>query len=453
MSVTVAGAHGTTITLPFGPGNGPLAAQLAGVISAGVDNGTITPFESLGGPPPVLPPGQIGEFIALTPVIATLSAGYKAVVMDASSATIMGGGGSNESVLAGLGNLTFFGDGGSGTIVTSDGTGDGNNFIDLNGNAAGTGGDWQVNTGNGNDTIMATTGNDTISAGTGNNLITLGSGNDLVNSQGNDTIIGGSGNATVGVSGSQNDVVVGGSGNLTFLNGSGNATVDGGTGSVTVFGGQGGGVFAGGTAGNNSITGGAGASTIFGGGNGDTLFAGTGPDQVVYAGSGNETLSAAFNSTGAMMTAGSGNDQVTGGVGNDTLVAGTGNETATGGLGADQFQFDNGSAGGMATINDFSAAQGDRVSLLGYNPNQVQEALANEQISNGNTTIMLADNTKITFMGVTNLNASDFTTGSLPGGGGGMGQGHGNGLGHGMGNGGHDNGLGNGGQDNGFGHS
>lgn len=450
MSVTVAGAHGTTLTLPFGPQNGPLAAQLAGVISAGVENGSIFAYESFGGPIPNPPPGETGEFIVTTPQIAKLPAAYTAVVMDASSATILGGGGANESVLAGLGNLTFFGDGGSGTIVTSDGTGDGNNLIVLNGNASGMGGDWQVNTGFGNDTIAALTGNDTINAGGGNNSILLGSGNDLVNSQGNDTIVGGSGNATVGVTGMHDVVVSGGSGNLTFLNGAGNATVQGGTGSATIVGGQGGGVFQGGSGGNNLIYGGAGATTIFGGGNGDSLFAGSGPDQVVYAGSGNETLSAVFDANGAMMTAGNGNDQVTGGVGNDTLVAGTGNETVTGGLGADQFQFDNGDAGGKATITDFSAAQGDRVALLGYNPNQVQEALAHEQISGGNTTITLADNTTITFIGVTNLNASDFVTGGNPGGG--CGTGHGNGLGHGMGNGGHDNGLGNGGQDNGFGH-
>src|SRR5579875_2950291 len=355
MSVTVAGALGTTLTLPFGPQNGPLAAQLAGVISAGVENGSIFAYESFGGPIPNPPPGETGEFIVTTPQIAKLPAAYTAVVMDASSATIMGGGGANESVLAGLGNLTFFGDGGSGTIVTSDGTGDGNNLIVLNGNASGMGGDWQVNTGFGNDTIAALTGNDTINAGGGNNSILLGSGNDLVNSQGNDTIVGGSGNATVVVTGMHDVVVSGGSGNLTFLNGAGNATVQGGTGSAT----------------------------IFGGGNGDSLFAGSGPDQVVYAGSGNETLSAVFDANGAMMTAGNGNDQVTGGVGNDTLVAGTGNETVTGGLGADQFQFDNGDAGGKATITDFSAAQGDRVALLGYNPNQVQQALAHEQISGG----------------------------------------------------------------------
>src|SRR5690348_11681998 len=157
-SVTVAGANGSTVTIPYDSQlNATLAGQLAAAITAGVNDGSITPYESFGNPPPLLPPGQTGEFILQNPGIAALSPEYKAVVVTASSATVFGGGAAGESVLSGMGNLTFFSDGGAGTVVA----GGGNNLIATTPGLGTSGGDWLINTGDGNDTILATTGSDT----------------------------------------------------------------------------------------------------------------------------------------------------------------------------------------------------------------------------------------------------------------------------------------------------
>ena len=80
-TVTVAGAHGQTVTLSFDSNaNAALAQKLAAAITAGVTGGSILPATDKDGPPPALLPGQTGEFVQTTSNPTFLSQGYKAVV-------------------------------------------------------------------------------------------------------------------------------------------------------------------------------------------------------------------------------------------------------------------------------------------------------------------------------------------------------------------------------------
>ena len=56
----------------------------------------------------------------------------------------------------------------------------------------------------------------------------------------------------------------------------------------------------------------------------------------------------------------------------------------------------------------FYQGKGDLVSLQGYGPDAVSTVLAQQTASGAGTTITLADNTSITFAGVSHLTASDF---------------------------------------------
>ncbi len=262
--------------------------------------------------------------------------------------------------------------------------------------------------GDGNDTIVAGSGNNTIFTGRGANIVGLDGGSATVVSEGRgDTIIGGTGSATVGASTSA--IVFNRGGALTFVGGNERSTVVGGTGSVTVSGGAGGGLFTGGTGGNNVITSGTGAATLFGGGDGDVLSAGGRAGTVlIAAATGNATLTAGGNIAPNTFFAGGGTTQMIGGAGNEVFFAGAGAATVTSGRGADIIAVVNGRAGGTLTIADLDLADGDRVSLQGYAANAVQQALAGATVSGGSTVVGLSDGTRITFQGITSLNATAF---------------------------------------------
>jgi len=402
-TVTVAGADGKTIHLDYtSSASVAIAKQLAAAITAGVDDGAIIPFQSTGGPPPSLPPGKTGEFIQSTDGVTILPHGYDALVVTAQDAVVFGSGDANEKVLSSTGNLTFFATGGSGSIAA----GGGNNsfIIPVSDN-----GNWLIAGGNGNDFFQALGGgNDTIEAGSGGNSIILGGGSDLVQSSGDDSILAGSGPATIAAIGNANDLIYGGSGTLLFVGGAGSATILGGRGSETVFGGAGTMFVSGGSNGHNMLFAGTGAATLIGGGDDDELFANGSQAQSLRAAGGNETLFAGFASGSVTLQAGSGHDQLIAGLGNETLIAGTGSATMTGGFGNDRFAFIKGEAGGTDLLLNFTGQ--DKVDLIGYGSNAVSDALKTQKVSDGSVTITLADNTKITFAGITSLTRSDFVT-------------------------------------------
>jgi Ca2+-binding RTX toxin-like protein len=173
-------------------------------------------------------------------------------------------------------------------------------------------------------------------------------------------------------------VLTGEAGSLLVLGGSGAATVTGGAGGATLLGAAGGVV----TYGNS---GGAGALAY-------------------TAGSGNETLNAGLSTTNNFLNAGSdaaGHDSIVSGSGNDTLLAGAGADTLGGGGGSDLFAFIDGHVGGADVIAGFTAQ--DTVALFGYGSGAAATALQNAVSSGGNTTLTLADNTTITFLGVSSV--------------------------------------------------
>ncbi|MBS1051806.1 calcium-binding protein [Gluconobacter japonicus] len=328
----------------------------------------------------------------------------------------------------------------SGSVVSSVG----NNFF----LGAGKTGSWNIVTGSGNDTILGSNGNNTIDGGTGNNLIYLGSGTNVVRSEGQDTIDGSNGTDTVTLLGGSsvvnlhanatvydttgsnsvtvgnNSFITGGSSSTYFTTGA-SATVSGGLndtisaagdlqqirgtgntisvdGSLSFLNGTGNTTI---TAGNATLFGASGLNVQFDGTSGYSLFVGTGGDETISAASSHGVLEA-FASNG-------GNTTIIGGTGADTLVAGSGNATFTGGSGGSNlFALNGGLAGGDYTITDFGSAAGNLVALYRYglqNNDGLQNVLSAATVAGGNTTIALNDGSKITFVGVTDLKASDFT--------------------------------------------
>ena len=403
-TVTVTGAHGQTVSLNFDTAaNAALAQKLAAAITAGVQDGSILPAVDTDGPPPPLPPGKTGLFVQDPSGLTILPPGYTAYVDTAPKAVVFGSGDGDKSVLSSAGsNLSFFATGGSGTVVA----GGGNNNIVIPSTDAG---DWSINTGNGDDTVLAMgSGNDTINPGGGKNDILLGSGKTVMQSTGDDTVSASGGQATIAAIGKTSDLIYGG--NQLFYVGTqgGSATVFGGTGSDTFFGGKGPDLVQGGTGGDNFLFAGTGSATLFGGGSGDQLFTAGSDAQALHAGAGNETLNGVFGMGADTFYGGSGATQIHGGTGNDTFVAGSGSATVSAPLGQNVFLFNHGQAGGTELIQGFASGQ-DTIDLQGYGKNQVSNALKHQQVAGGSTTITLSDNTKITFADVSNLKASDFT--------------------------------------------
>jgi serralysin len=397
--VTIPGGHNLPPSLRFDDASvAALATTAVSQLSAAINAGATVVGSSGNVPLPPLPAGQQGIVSATGPGTYQLTGGYTGIVVgDNVAATVVGGSANGELIISG-GPLVATTGTGSATVIG----GPGNNLL---GTLPTGGGDNRFTAGAGDDTIVAASGNNVITAGTGANLIGITSGNNTVYSQGTDTIVAGSGNDTIGVE-SGNDVIFGGAGNMTFVNGSGNSTVVGGAGSATIFGGTGGGLFAGGLAGNNLIIAGEGDTTVFGGGGDSTLFAaGAGPD-VLAAGTGNQTLSGGSSTGNNTFFAAGAHAVIGGGSGNDVIFGGSADATVAGGGGNNIFAFaaSQDSPNTQVVIQDFVVGK-DLVSLQGYS---VGNALASAQVSGGNLTLTLQDGSKLTFVGVTGLNASSF---------------------------------------------
>ena len=106
---------------------------------------------------------------------------------------------------------------------------------------------------------------------------------------------------------------------------------------------------------------------------------------------------------------GRGNALIGGAPGNDTIFAGSGsgsgNATVDGGAGKDLVAIVNGWSGGSVLLNDFGNASPDQVTLQDYATGEAARAIAAAGSSN---TIVLSDNTRITFDGVNSVTASTF---------------------------------------------
>lgn len=203
--------------------------------------------------------------------------------------------------------------------------------------------------------------------------------------------------------------MLGGGSRIVFLGGSGPTTLFGGTGSDTFQGGSVSALMYGGLGGNNSLVGGTGLATLFGGGAADQRVATGRQAQDLVAGIGNETLSAVSSSGANSLVAGSGKDQLLGGSGADTFVGGTGASTMIGGSGKDIFAVVRSLNGGVDQVVNCTSA--DKIDKPGYGPHAVPSALSSQTFSNGSVTITLADNARVTFVGVSELTSKNVITG------------------------------------------
>ncbi|WP_122049137.1 calcium-binding protein [Asaia bogorensis] len=319
---------------------------------------------------------------------------------------------------------------------------------------------WTIVTGTGNDTILATNGVNSIDAGTGRNLIQLQKGVNTVYSEGEDTVTGQEGGKTSLTLTGGNSVVTLGSNSLvsdqatsgSHITVGNDSTVQAGQGSTIIF------------SGNNGTISGAHNDTVSALGNlsvlngsGQTLsvdgalqfIAGTGAtnitaDQATLWGAdglnaqvdvnkislwtGNQSGSSSAEMINASSSKGSfeawtgaGQQTVIGSEASDHFVFGTqysGNDgmtfaTVTGGsAAANTFGVLAGHTAGDITITDFAAVNGNKFFMYNYKPadaaSAVQSLLATATVSGGNTSIMLDNNMKVTFMGVTDLKASSF---------------------------------------------
>jgi len=154
--------------------------------------------------------------------------------------------------------------------------------------------------------------------------------------------------------------------------------VTGGAGSYYIVGGSGGGVFTGGSAGSNQLYAGSGATTLVGGGANDLLWGGSG--------------------TSVLQAATSGFQDLVAGSGATTLIG-------AGSSGYVAFDFTQHTAGNTYIVQNFISSN----DLLWLN-NAADEtaAISGATVTSGNTTLTLADNTKIVLQGFTGTVSNTF---------------------------------------------
>lgn len=262
----------------------------------------------------------------------------------------------------------------------------------------------------GNDQIITQGGNDTIYGGTGNDDISGNDGNDIIyGNEGSDYIIGGAGNDILyGNEGS--DYISGGAGSDSLYGGDDNDTLNGGVGvGDDYLDGGAGNDDLWGNPGNDTLNGGTGVDMMVGGPGDDYYYVDNINDIVVEAGNlGTDTVFSLVNYISTSYTetirlggsaaifiraqqwsellvgngqsniiyanvgddtvlGGQGNDTLLGEWGNDILVGGLGDDSLTGAWGADTFSFNTGSSFqsidlGIDTITDFDPSK-DTISL------------------------------------------------------------------------------------------
>jgi len=417
-TVTVIGA-GVNMAVNYATNDAaPYSSALAGLITNSLMSGDLTPYQyNSGAAAPGPATGTNGlAMITTTPATAVaIPVTDSAVVVSTAGPVSISGGAPGSTVVAGSGGLSYTGITPSGTDTTSISAGDGPNLIST---MPGTTGNYQVNTGSGNDTVSVS-GSAVINAATGDNDISLGDGNSYIYSEGHDSI---TGSTVAGASGT--DTINIGSGQATVNPGNNNLFIYAthepsnpllvmpGSGSDTISVGTGGGSITAGTGGNSILFGGIGGvqsaeTYLQGTANGDQLFAIGAGNVTATAGAGAETITGAGgapngftvpSSTGNnLFTAGSGNDTLIAGGGADTLVGGAGQALMESGTGPDIFAFTSGN-GSQATISGFKPT--DTLQLTGFGVTTVPSTVT------GGSVIALADGTTITFTGLTKFNPS-----------------------------------------------
>lgn len=393
------------------------------------------------------------------PNSATVPAGYLGIVnaWGDPPATITGAlKQSDESIFSGQGGLTFYLNGGSGTLIA----GGGNNLVAAGPSAPNTGGSWTLRFDGGDNTVYGTIGNflidDGSSGAAGNNLIVLGSGAETVQSWGIDTIVAAPGTDAVISTFHSGTAVYGNTGASEVFNSGGEDTVVQSTGPETVFALASGGLYFGGpgdltvlsapnvastvvagqgkavlygapganslffvgpgqfildgASGSQTVVGAAGLSSgavMFSESGGSLTLAGNSNGNLLIAGGGNVTLNGAGATGNNVFFAGSGNDFIAAGPGNNFVVAGPGSDTMLGGTGLTLFEVDSAfAAGGHELIANWNP--NDLLYLFGYGPagGDGLPAGAAVTVVNGSEVLTLGDGTSVTFLGVSRVSTA-----------------------------------------------
>jgi hypothetical protein len=258
----------------------------------------------------------------------------------------------------------------------------------------------------------------------GNELIILGDGAESVGGAVGDTLAGGTGlnqflDAHLGY-----QSVTGGSGGTETIWGGVGDTIRGGSGGSetisgrpgdTIIGGSGGNEFINGSQGGQSIQGGIGGNETIWGGVGDTIRGGSGGNETI-AGVSGETITGGAANTFFDATAG--NDSILAGGGNSTMWGGahdtvqgvSGGSAAIGFAGGNETFWDDGATSGRHdSISTFNQAGGDRVSLNSAT-DQINTVVGTASTSGNDTTVTLHDGSTITFIGISSINNTFFTT-------------------------------------------
>lgn len=182
-----------------------------------------------------------------------------------------------------------------------------------------------INGGMDGDTLTGGLGNDTIDGGAGADDISGGSGADNLTGGAdsfNDTIDGGAGDDVID-GGMGDDSITGGADNDNITAGDGNDIVDGGSGEDTISGG----------AGNDNLSGGSDSDTITGESGDDVIMGDAGTDDL-DGGDDDDVVDGGDDAD--VVHGGTGNDMVSGGGGADMVFGDAGDDSLAGGSGVDQ---------------------------------------------------------------------------------------------------------------------
>lgn len=263
------------------------------------------------------------------------------------------GGDGNDTADGGTGNDDLYGGKGNDTLKGGDGAdymegGSGND------NLQGGNHDDEIYGGSGNDRIEGGSGNDTIDGGSGTDTVVYtGSGAVTVSLLGK-TAAGAWGNDTLNSienveTGNGNDVVLANNGRNEVRSGGGNDVVYALDGDDIVYAGSGN-DFVYGYDGEDKLYGDTGNDTLYGDGDDDDLYGQDGNDKL-YGGDGNDLL---FGQNGNDdLIGGDGDDTLSGGNSSDRLRGGDGLDTLIGGAGPDIIAWGKGDSG-LDTISGFT---------------------------------------------------------------------------------------------------
>jgi Ca2+-binding RTX toxin-like protein len=231
--------------------------------------------------------------------------------------------------------------------------GAGDDAVTMDGTEAG------LSAGAGNDTVDGSAAGDAILGGDGDDLLSGAAGDDRIAGEaGRDILLGGAGDDRL-LGGAGDDRLIGGDGADTLEGGEGRDILNGGAGDDLIHGRERAGPqFGGGADLSDTILGMEGNDTIDAGPGNDLVWGGA-DDDLIFGGAGADTLA---GQDGADTLAGdAGADELFGGAGNDRLDGGQGFDRLNGGAGADIFAHDSRFLGGSDWIQDYAAAEGDRL--------------------------------------------------------------------------------------------